>query len=208
MRWPVEAANGKLKQKFKFLEAVIRNSHLPNLHKYFRICCALVNAFCEPSFTETDLQARMVELAGSRHNNPNHLQARIEATGMNKKRSIWTKASADVVTDFPKLTYEDLQMITLGSYQLKLASRYTSEHMKEDSRYSIMIHKEDDGLIKAKIQSRFRKSQHHEAWIEFLPGGSGQESIKGWYCGCKSGARTLGCCGHVTSVSCTEMKPK
>jgi hypothetical protein len=199
-RWPVEAANGKLKQKFKFLDAVIRNSHLPNLHKYFRICCALVNAFCKPSFTESDLQEKMVELAITRRNDPNLLQEKIEATGMNRKRSQWTKASADTVTEFPKLSYEDLQMITLGSYQLKLASRYTSEHLKEDARYSIMLHKEDTGLLRAKIQSRFRKSQHHEVWIEFTPDGNGHESINGWYCACKAGARTMGCCGHVTSV--------
>ena len=34
-------------------------------------------------------------------------------------------------------------------------------------------------------------------WVEYT---KGMNPITGWYCWCKSGASTLGCCAHVASV--------
>lgn len=52
-------------------------------------------------------------------------------------------------------------------------------------------------IIQVKIQSRHVSSKVYKIWIEYdeLEG-----TIDGWYCTCKSGARTLGCCSHITSV--------
>src|SRR5207237_7344464 len=52
----------------------------------------------------------------------------------------------------------------------------------------------------AKIQSRFSKSNRHTVWITFMPNGTGAESITGYFCTCKCGSRTIGCCGHIASV--------
>lgn len=37
----------------------------------------------------------------------------------------------------------------------------------------------------------------HKLWLEY---DSSEGTIVGWYCLCKSGARTVGCCAHVASV--------
>jgi hypothetical protein len=201
IRWPVEAINGKLKQKFLFFAVVIRNTHLPNLNKYLQIACAILNAFSPACFTETELHERMVDLAVERNPVPNTLKAKIEENGLDKRRVIWTPVTDSTEAGFPELSLEDLQSITLGSYQIKLAPGYVDQHLKQDPRFMFHVHKEEEGLIRVKRQSRFTKRQFHTLWIQFVPNGSGSESITGYYCRCKAGARTVGTCAHVTSVS-------
>jgi hypothetical protein len=128
------------------------------------------------------------------------LQTKVEEEKLASRRTIWKAATADELPDFPKLTVEDLRTLTLGTYQLKMASLYTNQHLSPDSRYNLHIHKEDEGLIRVKLQSRFSRSTKHNLWIQFTPDGAGPESISGWYCSCKAGARTMGCCAHITSA--------
>ena len=60
-----------------------------------------------------------------------------------------------------------------------------------------MAHKEDDGVLKAQICSCHTSNKTYTLWVEYT---QGLNLITGWYCGCRSGARTLGCCAHVASV--------
>lgn len=45
------------------------------------------------------------------------------------------------------------------------------------------------------MQSRFVKSKKHLLWIQYS-----ETEIEGWYCTCKNGARTVGCCAHIASA--------
>ncbi|OXA37058.1 hypothetical protein Fcan01_28150 [Folsomia candida] len=65
---------------------------------------------------------------------------------------------------------------------------------------SIMVHKDQENLVRAKIQSRFRKSEGHHLWIKYIPQFEGPEAIQGYFCKCKNGARTVGMCSHICSV--------
>ena len=87
--------------------------------------------------------------------------------------------------------------MTTGVYQLKQAYSYTEEHTSQTGQCEIVIHKENDGILKAKIRSRHTAAAPYNLWIEYGPG---LESIKGWYCKCKSCSGVVGCCAHKASV--------
>ena len=127
----------------------------------------------------------------------------------------WTELNAaDTVPDFPRLSFEELNNLTLGEahnqlhflslnrffifqgiYQLKQAKSYTIEHLSADGKYAVKIRKHRPDIIKAKIQSRHKNSTSYDVWIRY----SAQE-IFGWYCTCSAGARIVGCCAHVASI--------
>lgn len=57
------------------------------------------------------------------------------------------------------------------------------------------------------IYFRFRNATKYQLWISFVQNNDEHEMdqdqegpIAGYYCTCKSGARILGCCAHITSV--------
>lgn len=59
------------------------------------------------------------------------------------------------------------------------------------------------GFIRVRIFSRFRNATKHQLWISYQPTDEICEEripIRGHFCTCKSGARTLGTCAHITSV--------
>ncbi|KAJ8684876.1 hypothetical protein QAD02_020669 [Eretmocerus hayati] len=66
----------------------------------------------------------------------------------------------------------------------------------------------EPGLLRARVYSRFRNAAKHQMWITYQPVGvdhdeninENADPITGYYCICRSGARTLGTCAHVTSV--------
>ena len=60
-----------------------------------------------------------------------------------------------------------------------------------------MPHKENNGVLKAQIRSRHTSNKRYNLWVVK---NRGLNPITGWYCGCRSGARTVWCCAHVASV--------
>lgn len=67
--------------------------------------------------------------------------------------------------DFPKFSEGQLQDITLGVYQIKRARSYTQEHISEDGKYNFSVHKEENGLIRVRIQSHHRTCRLYFLWI-------------------------------------------
>lgn len=68
-------------------------------------------------------------------------------------------------------------------------------HLSDDGQYDVYVHKHEDNIIRVKIQSRHVSSKVYNLWIEY-----NVTEITGWYCQCRSGARTVGCCAHIASV--------
>ena len=126
---------------------------------------------------------------------PNKLLTFLQKNNLIHKRTLFKELQEDdpELNNFPKLSIESLRDITLGVYQVKQAPSYSKEHMCNGS-YNILIHKENQNLVKVKIQSR-----HIRSWVEFDPNDI-QELITSWYCTCKVGARVVGCCSHIASV--------
>ena len=142
------------------------------------------------------------ELTVSRMSTSNSLEERAKNEPWMTKRLNWRSISEVLLPSFPRLTEEDLKEIALGSYQLQLAREYTNQHVKKKSPYQIQIHhdKEDENIIRVKIGSRMSSHSMHNALIEFVPFSVGPSSIKGKYCSCKVGSRTVGLCAHLCSV--------
>jgi hypothetical protein len=199
-RFVIEVVNGRIKNKFKFFADKIPATYIPKINKLFRIACALLNAFGTPILSNKDDGEKIVEEAHQRNVICNDLAAFIESEGLERKIVTWEEASLLTVSTFPKLTLDDMKRITLGTYQTSLATRYIRQHLSASSDYKVYIHKERNDLLRAKIQSRFRNAVSHQLWIKFQPNSEGFKSIVAYYCKCKIGQRTVGCCAHVTSV--------
>ena len=97
----------------------------------------------------------------------------------------------------PQLTESELRDKTMWVYQLKQTDSYTEKHISDNGQYKIMVHKEEAGILKAKIQSRHTSAGSYNLWIEYGPG---LEPIKGCFCKCKSDSRIVGCYAHIASV--------
>ncbi|OXA46688.1 hypothetical protein Fcan01_18211 [Folsomia candida] len=200
LRWVVESANGRLKNKFRFFDNTIAASCFPKLPGFLKVAVSILNAFSPPLFTESDWNEQLVELVSSRLETENSVQMLVEEKNLQRKNALWKNADEDCVLEFPQLSMEELKNITLGPYQIKIGALYNNQHAPSGSGYEFFFHEEMADLVRAKLQSRFCKRGHHTLWIKFIPWGRGPEAIVGWYCLCKNGARTLGCCGHVAAV--------
>jgi hypothetical protein len=206
-RWIVEARNGHIKSKFALLRNMMSPHHVPHIGDFVRIACAIFNAYCPPiqMTSATPLQAaKMLQLA----NTPNALQYMIEAEGFLDRYhgdDNWVPIDCFNMY-FPMLSVQYLQDLTLGVYQLRLAKSYVQDKIQRESEYKIKLLLEEEGLLKSRIYSRFSGSKKYDLWISFRTQVSHEndeqleEPILGWFCQCKSGARSLGCCAHIASV--------
>lgn len=199
-RWVVEAVNGRVKNIFPFFKHTIEGPYVPKIMRFNRIACAIINKYFPPLFSNQEFHDVISEVSTDLTSQTNDLKGQIEQLGLKRMTTRWEKASESSVVDFPKLSMEDLKRITLGTYQIKIAKKYIGHHMKESSQFGIFIHRENTGLIRARIQSRFSRSKTHDAWVKFETTENGYKAITGLYCTCKVGERTLGCCSHLTSI--------
>lgn len=199
-RWVVESVNGRVKNVFPFFKHTIEGTYVPKIMRFNRIVCAMLNKYFPPLLANKDFHDIISEVSTSHTQQTNSLKEEIESLGLKRMTTRWEKASASSVPDFPKLSMDDMKRITLGTYQIKIAEKYIECHMKDSSEFGIFIHRDTDGIIRAKIQSRFSRSKTHDAWVKYDKNESGYEAIEGLYCSCKVGERTLGCCSHLTAV--------
>lgn len=89
-----------------------------------------------PLFQNKEFHDIILDVVKDQTVNVNEFKNEVEQLGK-RMSSRWERASEITVVDFPKLTMDDLQRITLGSYQLKMAEQYIKQHMKNDSHFSI-----------------------------------------------------------------------
>ena len=101
-----------------------------------------------------------------------------------------------VAPNFPRMTEEEIESkITFGTYQLRQATHYADEHLNSNSGFKIHIRVIDPDIVRVRLQSRYRGDQDYYAFVRFTA-----NKVTQWYCQCKAGARTLGCCAHVATV--------
>lgn len=199
-RWVVESVNGRVKNVFPFFKHTIEGTYVPKIMRFNRIACAILNKYFPPLSTNKDFHDIISEVSKSHTDHTNKFKDEIEFLGLKRMTTSWEKAAESSVPDFPQLSMEDLKRITLGTYQIKIAERYIASHKKETSEFGIFIHRDTEGIIRARIQSRFSRSKKHNAWVKFDKSATGYKAIKGLYCSCKVGERTLGCCSHLTAI--------
>lgn len=193
--------NGRLKNVFPFFKHTIEGSYTPKIMRFVRIACAILNKYFPPIFTQDPFHDLVADKVESHTNNNNSLKDEVESLGLRRMTQNWQRATPTSIIDFPRLSWDDLKLITLGTYQLKVAAKYIQEHLTQSSEFGIFLHRQTPQIIRAQIQSRFQKSKKHGVWVKYLSGVNGVTGIEGLYCDCKVGERTLGCCSHLASVS-------
>jgi hypothetical protein len=138
-------------------------------------------------------------------NQPNELKQTINKLKLNRSNK-YTQLRLAIIEDFPKLEYEDIKNdITLGSYQLNQALSYLIGHLNENGEYEVFINDKIESIkpfkiLLSKIESRHVNKCEYNVYIKYLPNESSTKSIAGWFCTCKDGARTVGCCSHIACV--------
>lgn len=123
----------------------------------------------------------------------NELKAWVEENNLERRTAKWINTDDLAIDDFPLLDEEQLRNITCGVYQLKMSTSYIQEYMDGDCQ--IQIHKEEDHLLRVRLQSRHVSSKSYLLWIKFSA-----SNIIAWYCKCRAGARVVGVCSHIAAV--------
>ena len=206
-RWVVEARNGHEKSIYRFVDGIIPRAHVLHLKEFYLIAGGLINRYRGPLL----MADKTIELAREikdRINNINVVQALVEVDNLARRNAIWERLNEQNVPDFPQFDRHYLKQITLGPYQIELAPSYVQDKFDHESTdiFQLDINREIPGLLRFRIYSRFRNATRYQLWIAFRVNDGqdneepGDESILGYYCTCRAGARTLGCCAHVSSV--------
>ena len=87
---------------------------------------------------------------------------------------------------------------------MKQAHSYVGEHMN-NGIFEIRINKEclnfnNSKIVYSIIQSRHIGSKKYNEYVKYKPLTYTLDGIESWYCTCKAGMRTVGCCSHVASI--------
>ncbi|KYN12423.1 hypothetical protein ALC57_15406 [Trachymyrmex cornetzi] len=204
-RWIVEARNGYIKSIFKFLAQVVRIPHAPHIGDFYRIVGAIINRYHQPIHMDgCDAEAARRILARSQE--VNEVQARVAAENLQRRRQTeWERIDQNQLVDFPHLTLNYLQDLTLGVYQLFLAPSYIQDSLlRQNNVFEVDLRAQEQGFARFRLFSRFRNAASHHQFISYNPNEENQlqeeNSILGYYCTCKTGARTLGTCAHIASI--------
>lgn len=115
---------------------------------------------------------------------------------------------ANELHDFPVLTIDFLKELTEGIFQIELAPAYIQDTLQREDSDELQLEVLRDinrlpepGFLRARIWSRYRNRTKYQLWISYIPHADvNNVPIRGYYCTCKTGARTLGTCVHITSV--------
>lgn len=219
VRWVVENVNGRIKRDFKLFRQEYNHNAMRHMFADYRIAAALTNAFHVPCMDNEHAPA-FLERISMRNEMPNVLAEYVQRNRLNGQRVAFQSMAAGLpgLEMFPRLTEDDLLLFAVGCYQLKLANSYYAEHVQDDDgEYSIDLYRDDERvtadlnavgiegeslcLLRGKIQSRHTRSRKYYSYIVIKDNTSGLDAIEHYYCSCKAGKRTVGCCAHVMVIA-------
>ena len=206
-RWIVESRNGHLQSIFKFFSGRLIYAHVPNIRDFLLICGAIINRYHPPitmPLATVELAREMLERAREL----NVVQARVEVERLRFRRGNWEILEEDSVPRFPRMTLQEVKDLTYGVFQVQLAASYIQDNSAEDRQAEFQVDEErEPGFMRMRFHSRYRNAMRHQLWIAFIEADENgvlqeqnEEPIQGYYCTCKSGARTLGTCVHVAAI--------
>lgn len=211
-RWVVEAVNGRFKRDFKLFRQDYFNKTTENIMVNFEIAAALINAFHPPVTNRSDAREILEKINQFMHIE-NNLSRFVINNNMNRHRANFQllDIQTDSVSDFPELTFSEMILISLGTYQIKQARSYYGEHVRANGSYVIEVCREVDRLqelsasettwlLRGRIRSRHISNKIYFVYILVDSSSTGREAILKHYCNCIVGNRTVGCCAHIMSI--------
>lgn len=214
MRFAIEVANGRMKNKWSIFNKIIPSILTPNLMADYKIGAALMNAFAQPiicdKFDHVNISSRMLNSVTAK----NHLTRIINSKSFQRTKKFFFGSIEPNELTFPKYTREQLKSFACGTYCIKQAVSYAAEHIKVHGVFQISVlpntyvsmhfgkicSKEkinEPIFIAAKIKSRFRGAKMHNTYILY---DACDINKKIYFCKCQHGKRTVGCCSHTMTV--------
>jgi hypothetical protein len=114
---------------------------IEKIGSYFEIVCALINCyrpvFVKDTSKDKEIAEKILQLTGETNKIKEYIE---KLKDKNSKQPKWTNLNAtSSVDDFPKMTFDELQELTLGTYQLKQAHSYCTEHLSEDGEFVVKV---------------------------------------------------------------------
>lgn len=207
-RWLVEARNGHIKSMFKFFNDSIPMDHASHLGDFYRIAGAIINRY-KDRIQMQEADGELAETMLRRAREPNVVQTRVENDHLERRNGGWVRLNENHAPNFPRLDIDYLKEITMGIYQINLSPSYIQDKLQREGTETFEFDERFDepGLMRVRLYSRFRNAAKYQLFIAFRADDDPDERaaeheplIFGYYCTCKSGARTLGSCAHVASV--------
>ncbi|RVE40334.1 hypothetical protein evm_015016 [Chilo suppressalis] len=213
-RWIVEVVNGRFKRDFKLFRQDFFNTASKHLMKDFEVAASLINASHPPITNRADAEV-ILTIINERMHMENYLGNYVITNNLNRRRANFFKIEVDdgSLVNFPRLTSNEMQLISLGSYQIRQARSYYGEHIRNDGKYVIEVCRETDSdlqsalsasstswLLRGRIKSRHISNKTYFTYILVDSALIGREAIIGYYCNCLVGKRTVGCCCHIMSI--------
>uniref|UniRef100_A0A8D9EYP1 Uncharacterized protein n=1 Tax=Cacopsylla melanoneura TaxID=428564 RepID=A0A8D9EYP1_9HEMI len=162
-RWIVEARNGHLRSGFKFLAHSLNIQNAKKLNSYYLIAGAILNRY-HPIILMQDATVELAREMIDRSNMPNVVQARIEVDNLTRR------TGDQALIDFPVLDLEYLSDLTVGTYQVNLASSYIQDKLirDNDEQFQIDENLEEPGFLRIRVYSRFRNATKHQVFIAYI----------------------------------------
>lgn len=214
-RFVVEARNGHFKTIFPIFDQRWKTVCIHTLGADLRIAAALINKYFQKVIADKNAQELFANAMMARVNSPNILHSIITGDPMDQIWGNLIEIEENFI--FPRLTREQLLMITLGTYQLKQAKSYASLHVKNEGAF-ICYYCPDDlleevfgevireknviepVLVTVRLASRHISRKKYDAFILADASKNGPSAIIGYCCECICGLRTVGCCSHVATL--------
>jgi hypothetical protein len=104
----------------------------------FGIACAILNAYHPGIESDMGDGLEIAETMLARVGERNGLGDMVGTMGLNRKSAFFESIDGSSIDDFPQLTGEDLRLITLGTYQLRMTRSYYAEHIKTNGRLRLL----------------------------------------------------------------------
>lgn len=181
MRYAIEVANGRMKNKWQLFNKIIPSILTKHLMADYKIGAALMNAFAKPIICDkNDYQTIAIRMTNC-INIKNKLQTIIKSNVFQRTVKHFETTDAMNIC-FPRFDTNAIKNFALGTYSVKQAESYTAEHIRLHGEFMLFqfpnkyvwthfggICKEENYakpmLICAKIKSRFRGQKVHTVYI-------------------------------------------
>ena len=198
-RYVVETRNGHLKSIFKIFKNTFPNALVPRLGQFLRIACALINRYHPTINPQTDTPERAEQML-ARAQQPNMVQQRVENEGLFRRHGHWNTVADQDIPDFPVLDLDYLRDLTFGTFQIAMAPSYVQDNSEEygDLAFEMDVSLAIPNFLRIRVKSRHRNAVKYQIAIQYSR--APNELVTGYYCTCRSGARTVGTCCHIASV--------
>lgn len=170
---------------------------------------SITNAFCRKIESDID-EPDMADLMLSKRFHQNILSSIVHHVPIDSFKIVQN------LSLHPKYSYKQLEQISVGSYQIRLAKSYCQAHVKANNNAFII--KVCDDIVQCKkycgklltrqskplllhlnLRSRFSSTKTHKPYV-LLDLVKGKFTVKAYCCSCQHGCRTVGCCGHVMLI--------